>query len=53
MGVPSDVVLPRDVLCRIAKSNPGSMAELQVKMWDVPYRFIHFGEAILSVIKNI
>ncbi len=53
IGVPSDVVLPRDIICRVAKANPGSMSELQVKMWDVPYRFINFGDAILSIIKQV
>ena len=53
MGVPSDVILPREIICRVAKANPGSMSELQVKMWDVPYRFIHFGDEILSIIKQV
>ncbi len=52
MGVPSDVVLPRDVLNRIAWANPQNMAELEQQMQDVPYRFNHFGEKILKVAQN-
>ena len=48
LGVPSDVVLPRDVLYRIAWANPDSMEALNAQMWDVPYRFNRFGEQILA-----
>ena len=51
-GVPSDVVLPRDVLTRIAWANPDSMEALKVQMWDVPYRFNRFGEQILTRINR-
>lgn len=51
-GVPSDVVLPRDVLNRIAWANPQNMEELKAQMWDVPYRFNHFGQQILSKINQ-
>jgi len=50
LGVPSDVVLPRDVLYRLAWAHPDSMDALQAEMWDVPYRFNRFGEQILSKI---
>ena len=50
MGVPSDVVLPRDVLNRIAWANPGDLEELKAQMWDVPYRFNRFGHQILVTI---
>jgi ribonuclease D len=52
LGVPSDVVLPRDVLYRIAWENPGDMAELEAQMADVPYRFTRFGHKIISIISN-
>jgi len=50
LGVPSDVVLPRDVLNRIAGSGPTNMPELAGLMHDVPYRFNRFGEQILNEI---
>lgn len=52
LGVPSDVVLPRDVLNRIAWANPHNMEDLKTQMWDVPYRFNHFGQQILSKIND-
>lgn len=52
LGVPSDVVLPRDVLNRIAWANPGDLAELEAHMGDVPYRFNRFGQEILAIIKH-
>lgn len=52
LGVPSDVVLPRDVLNRIARANPADIDELQVHMQDVPYRFNRFGQAILTLLTH-
>lgn len=52
LGVPSDVVLPRDVLNRIAWGNPGDITELQVQMQDVPYRFNRFGQDILTLLTH-
>jgi ribonuclease D len=48
LGVPSDVVLPRDVLNRIAWAAPEDMASLSAQMKDVPYRFERFGPQILA-----
>jgi ribonuclease D len=50
LGVPSDVILPRDVLTRIAWTAPQDMAALETQMQDVPYRFNRFGERIFSII---
>jgi len=50
LGVPSDVVLPRDVLTRIAWAAPTSADALKEQMQDVPYRFGRFGSEILSSI---
>ncbi len=47
MGVPSDVILPKDVLNRIASGNPLDMHELEKFMRDVPYRYKCFGDLIL------
>lgn len=52
LGVPSDVVLPRDVLNRIAWADPDSMQALEAQMQDVPYRFNRFGEQILTRINR-
>ena len=49
LGVPSDVILPRDVLNRIAWANPVDLAELEAHMGDVPYRFNRFGQQILTI----
>ena len=48
MGVPSDVVLPKDVLNRIAWGNPHTKNELKKHMQDVPYRYERFGDEIMS-----
>jgi ribonuclease D len=48
MGVPSDVVLPKDVLNRIAWGNPQNKNELKKHMQDVPYRYERFGDEILN-----
>lgn len=48
MGVPSDVVLPKDVLNRIAYGNPQNKNELKKHMQDVPYRYERFGDEILN-----
>ena len=52
MQVPSDVVLPRDVLTRIAWKNPQDIATLKEEMWDVPYRFNRFGEQIFHTVQK-
>jgi ribonuclease D len=52
LGVPSDVVLPREVLTRIARAAPDNLQGLQSLMEDVLYRYDQFGGEILSVIKN-
>ena len=52
LGVPSDVVLPRDVLNRIANKAPMNLDELGAQMQDVPYRFRHFGSAIIKNLQN-
>lgn len=52
LGVPSDVVLPRDVLNRIAWANPADLAELEAHMEDVPYRFNRFGQQIMTTISK-
>lgn len=48
MGVPSDVVLPKDVLNRIARGDPKDINDLKKYMKDVPYRYDRFGDEILN-----
>jgi len=48
MGVPSDVVLPKDVLNRIAWGDPKDINDLKKFMKDVPYRYDRFGDEILN-----
>lgn len=53
MGVPSDVVLPRDVLYDVVSANPQTEEALQQIMRSVPWRFEHFGSQILSVLHGL
>lgn len=48
MGVESDVVLPRDLMEQIARSNPRNPDKLAEIMQDVPWRLQHFGANILA-----
>ena len=50
IGVQSDVILPRDILEKIAGSRPNDLRSLQEMMQEVPWRFNHFGGEILDVI---
>jgi len=52
LGVPSDVVLPRDVLNRIAWAAPHTLEELEKQMQDVSHRFNRFGNEILKISQN-
>jgi hypothetical protein len=48
--VPSDVILPREVLETIAQANPRQMDELAELMGDLPHRFEKFGPKIMRVL---
>ena len=52
LGVPSDVILPRDVLNRIARGDPENAQSLKKLMKDVPYRYHRFGGAMLQLLKK-
>ncbi len=52
IGVPSDVILPKDVLNRIARENPKNKQSLQKVMEDVPYRYQHFADEIMKTLKQ-
>ena len=49
LGVPSDVILPRDVMMRLAQKPPRNQSELNILLTDVPWRREHFGSQILSL----
>lgn len=53
LGVPSDVILPRDVLEEIAHTCPRTLNELASVMHDLPWRFEQFGKQILAMISCI
>lgn len=53
MGVPSDVVLPRDVLSRIAQAGPQNQDALKKLMPDLPYRYKQFGEQIMQALYDL
>ncbi len=50
--VPSNVVLPRDLLELIAHHDPATKEELEIVMRDYPYRFQRYGNQIFNVIKR-
>lgn len=50
MGVPSDVVLPRDLLHSLAEKNPNQPEALAKVLEGAPWRLEHFGEQILRVL---
>jgi ribonuclease D len=52
MGVTSDVVLPRDLLYRLAGDNPHDESELARTLHDTPWRLENFGAEILSLLRR-
>lgn len=52
LGVTSDVILPRDILCELAEKNPRRSEELTSILQEVPWRREHFGDQILAVLLN-
>lgn len=53
MQVKSDVILPRGVMHTIASRDPGSQDELAEIMAEIPWRFEHFNDQILSALSDI
>ena len=47
MGVPSDIVLPRDIMQEIASQNPSKLEELRELMETIPWRFERFGKDLM------
>lgn len=52
MKVPSDVVLPKDLMFALAQTAPHSRGELELAMQSAPWRLEHFGEAILKTLNG-
>ena len=50
MGVPSDVVLPRDLMLSLAEVCPGNPGQLAEVMRRVPWRLERFGEQLLDIL---
>jgi ribonuclease D len=51
MGVPSDVVLPKDLLYNLAEHNPTSPDEVKNILQSVPWRFEKYGEEIFYLLR--
>ncbi len=52
LDVPSDVILPRDILEKIAEIGPKNETELKDLMAEIPSRYQRFGKEILEVSMN-
>lgn len=52
LKVESDVVLPKDFLEIVAGENPANLTELKETLCVIPWRFDHFGEEIIDVLKK-
>ena len=49
MDVPSDVILPRDIMEKIAEAGPQTASDLQKIMGSCPARYRRFGKEILEI----
>jgi ribonuclease D len=52
LEVESDIILPRDLLHRLAAKNPQTAHALSDTLNDVPWRLDHYGEEILKVLNK-
>jgi len=52
LGVESDIILPRDLLEKIARENPSDLEALETIMRSTPWRFRRFGYEILQVLQE-
>ena len=50
MEVESDVILPRDLMEKIARENPGNMQALNALLSDLPWRRAEYGEEIFETL---
>ena len=52
MEVESDVILPRDLMEKVARENPGSMQGLNDLLIDLPWRRDEYGEEIFEALHS-
>jgi len=52
MGVPSDVILPRDLMLLLVNKNPTNENELADLLQSVPWRLERFGDQITQVLSS-
>lgn len=52
LGVNSDVVLPRDLMETLAEKNPVNLEDLEKVMSAAPWRFQHYGDQILQILRG-
>jgi ribonuclease D len=52
LGVPSDVILPREMLLQIVEDNPRSLEDLEKIMAGTPFRFESYGKEIISKLEG-
>ena len=50
LGVESDVILPRDMMERLAQNRPACIDDLALLMQDLPWRLEHFGPELLRIL---
>ena len=50
---PSEVILPRSLMQRIARQSPRTTEDLRRLLADTPWRYEHFGESILHVLQTV
>jgi ribonuclease D len=53
MGVESDVVLPRDLMFKIARENPRDHNTLATILRETPWRLERYGQKIQAVLKGV
>ena len=51
-GIVSNLVLPRDLMEKIARHKPQTMAELENLMEDYPLRFARFGKQVFDLLQR-
>ena len=53
LDVPSDVILPRELMLQIAEENPRSLEDLEKIMSGAPFRFDAYGKEIISKLEGV
>ncbi len=52
-GVPSDVILPKDIMEQIIQKNPKNEQQLHRIMEGVPWRFKRFSNELMTILRNL